>query len=111
MHFRSVCFCVWTPYSKYFVVRIRAKIARLDLGQGRPPISPSSSCAPDVTLDFYYVLVCCSHKVLPPTEIKETEIEGYGSLKGEGLDVINVWMSTRKKKRCFCYATLNFDCL
>ena len=36
-----------------------------------------------LVLHFYHVLVCCSLKFLPPKEIKETEIEGYGSLKGE----------------------------
>ena len=34
-----------------------------------------------LVLHFYHVLVCCSLKFLPPKEIKETEIEGYGSLK------------------------------
>ena len=111
IHFRSVPFCVWTLYYQCFAVRIWAKIAGPDLGQGRPPTSASSRCAPDVTLDFYSVLVCCSHKVLPPKKIKEIEIEGYGSLKGEGWEKINVWMSTRKNKKCLCYATLSCDCL
>ena len=98
MHFRNVPFCVWILYSQCFVVRIQAKIARPDFGQGRPPPPrPSYSCAPDVTLDFYYVLVCCSHKVLPPKEIKETEIEEYGSLKGEGLGK-NKCVDVHKKK-------------
>ena len=56
------------------------------------PPPTSSSCDPDVTLDCYYVLVCCWLKVLPPKEIKETEIEEYRSLKGERLG----------KKMCGC---------
>ena len=99
-HFQSVPFCVWTLYSQCFVVRIRAKFARPDLGQGRLSTSPppySASCAPDITLDFYYVLVYCSHKVLPPKEIKETEIEGHGSLKREGLGK-NKCVDVRKRK-------------
>ena len=76
IHFRNVPFCVWILYSKWFLVTIRAKIARPVLRQGRPPTSPIlSSYAPDVILDFYYVLLYWSLKVLPPIkEIKETEI-------------------------------------
>ena len=67
---------MWTLYSQCYLVTIRVKIVRPDLGQGRSPTSPFlSSCAPDFTLEFYYVLVCWSLKVLLPiTEMTETEI-------------------------------------
>ena len=45
--------------------------------------SQFSPLVASLVLHFYHVLVCCSLKFLPPKEIKETEIEGYGSLKGE----------------------------
>ena len=68
---------------------------RFRAGEGTqlPPLVP----LPDVTLDFSYTLVCCSLKVLPPKEIKETEVEGYKSLKGEGWEK-NEWVDVHKKK-------------
>ena len=72
----------------------------------------SLSLASDITLDFYYVLACCLLKVLPhPTkEIKETESEGYESLKGEGWEKM-FECPQEKIKDGFCHATLNCDSL
>ena len=68
---------------------------------GLPP-SPSS-CALDVTLDFFMSwFFRCSLKVtLTPKEIKETEIWGCRSLKGKGWRNISVRISTRKIEDVF----------
>ena len=45
-----------------------------ETSQSPPLVAP-------LVLHFYHILGWCSLKFLPPKEIKETEIEGYGSLK------------------------------
>ena len=60
-------------------------------------LAPSSSCALDVTLDFIMSLLLLTQSPLSPKEIKETEIEGHGSLKREGLGK-NKCVGVHKKK-------------
>ena len=77
-------------------IRFRAEEA----SQFPPLVAP-------LLLHFYHVLVCCSLKFLPPKEIKESEIEGYGSLKGERWGK-NKQVDVHKKKQKI-FLSCNFE--
>lgn len=64
------------------------------------------------TIGSHYVLVWCSLKVLTPSKIiKETEIEGCGSLKGKWWKQINCVDICKKSKQAFPHMNFNCDSL